>query len=82
MQITASAPRAAAAGLQAVAIPDAESAWAFASVRFQAATACPASAMRRAMWAPMMPVPRKPTDSFRLSGPSPVGAGGSPDVAD
>lgn len=49
MQITASAPSAEAAGLPAVAI---RRRTALGSVRFQAATACPASAMRRAMWAP------------------------------
>jgi hypothetical protein len=65
MQTTASAPRPAAAASLACATPKAESASALAGVRFQAATSCPAWAMRRAMWPPMMPVPRKPIDNRR-----------------
>src|SRR4051794_134936 len=77
MQITASASRAAAAASHACAIPKAESASALAAVRFQTARPCPAWAMRRAMWAPMMPVPRKPTDSRRVASLSPAVAEGS-----
>src|SRR5215212_11127792 len=37
--------------------------------------------MRRAMWVPMMPVPRKPTDRCRVAGRSPAFAGCSPMMA-
>src|SRR3954453_9789398 len=55
MQITASAPRAAAAASHACATPNAESASALAVVRFQAVALCPAWAMRRAHVGPHDP---------------------------
>ena len=62
IEITILAPRAASAAVAATRTPASASASALDAVRFHAATAKPASASRRAMLPPMMPVPTKPIE--------------------